>query len=183
MLNIIALIIKTIWLLIPAYTPNNFAVVFGGGMPIDFRKKFIDGKRILGDGKTIRGFVFGVMGGILCGMIQYKIEPIFNLNLFSSLSIFDAFCLIFALSFGSLSGDVFGSFIKRRAGIERGGVFPVFDQLTFLAVSLLFAYLISPHFSSLFTREVIVTGLIVTPVLHLIANIIAFKLGLKNVPW
>ncbi len=43
-------VVKTIWLLLPAYTPNNFAVLFGGGTPIDLGKKFIDGKRILGDG-------------------------------------------------------------------------------------------------------------------------------------
>jgi len=48
------LILKTIWLLLPAYTPNNFAVIFGGGTPLDFGKKFIDGRRILGGGKTVK---------------------------------------------------------------------------------------------------------------------------------
>jgi CDP-2,3-bis-(O-geranylgeranyl)-sn-glycerol synthase len=177
------LLLKTIWLLIPAYTPNNFAVIFGGGMPIDMGKKFIDGRRILGDGKTLRGFIFGVLGGIICGVIQYYVELPFSINLFSSLAISDAFILISSLSIGSLTGDVAGSFIKRRLGKERGSALPFFDQLTFLIFAYLFAYHLSPHFTTIFTVNIIIAGLIITPVLHFLANYIAFKLGLKDVPW
>ena len=72
------LVLTTIWLLIPAYTPNNFAVLVGGGRPIDFGKNFIDGKRILGNGKTVRGFIGGLAGGILCANLQYALEKLFN---------------------------------------------------------------------------------------------------------
>ncbi len=177
------ILLKTVWLLIPAYTPNNFAVIFGGGMPIDLGKNFVDGRRILGDGKTIRGFVFGVVGGILCGTIQFNIEIFFGVDLFSSLSFLDAFILISSLSLGSLVGDMVGSFIKRRIGIKRGQSFPFFDQLTFLIFAFLFAYASSPFFSHLFTLDVVVVALIITPILHLLTNYIAFKLGLKDVPW
>jgi CDP-2,3-bis-(O-geranylgeranyl)-sn-glycerol synthase len=177
------LLLKTIWLLIPAYTPNNFAVVFGGGIPIDLGKNFVDGKRILGDGKTIRGFIFGVLGGILCGTIQFNLENFLGIAFFSSLSFPDAFVLVSSLSFGSLSGDLLGSFIKRRIGIKRGQALPFFDQLTFLVVAFLFAYTFSPFFHHLFTIKVIVAAIIITPILHLLTNYIAFKLGLKDVPW
>jgi CDP-2,3-bis-(O-geranylgeranyl)-sn-glycerol synthase len=177
------LLLTTIWLLLPAYTPNNFAVIFGGGMPIDLGKKFIDGKRVLGDGKTIRGFVFGVVGGVFCGVLQYHIEAILGIRYFSGIDVNSAIFLFFLLSFGSLFGDVFGSFIKRRVGIERGKSFPVFDQLTFLLFAYIFAYAFSPYFLTLFTKNVILAGILITPALHLGVNYIAYKLGLKDVPW
>lgn len=37
--------------ILPAYIANATPVLFGGGMPVDFRRKFIDGERLLGDGK------------------------------------------------------------------------------------------------------------------------------------
>ena len=177
------LLLKTIWLLIPAYTPNNFAVVFGGGTPIDFGKNFIDGRRILGDGKTIRGFVCGVAGVIFCGILQFNLEKLFGVALFSSLAFSDALVLIASLSLGSLTGDVLGSFIKRRFGLKRGQAFPFFDQLTFLVVAFIFACFSSPFFSQLFTLDVIVVALVLTPILHLLTNYLAYKLRLKDVPW
>ncbi len=176
------LILETIWLLLPAYTPNNFAVIFGGGTPLDFGKRFIDGKRILGDGKTIRGFVGGVLGGMFIAHIQRIVERIFGVILYSSMDYLSFLQLVSLLAFGAMVGDAFGSFIKRRFGVERGKSFPVLDQLTFLIFAFLFANL-SPHFSNLFTSEVIVTGILITPLLHLFVNVIAYKLGLKDVWW
>jgi CDP-2,3-bis-(O-geranylgeranyl)-sn-glycerol synthase len=86
------------------------------------------------------------------------------------------------LAFGAMLGDIAGSFIKRRRGIERGGSLPLLDQLGFLVVALLFASL-SADFKTLFTIPVIIAGFIITPVLHLTTNYIAYKLGLKEVPW
>ena len=180
MLDILA---ATVWLLLPAYTPNNFAVVFGGGTPIDMGRKFIDGKRILGDGKTIRGFVAGVLGGLLVAHIQRFVETLAGVGLYSSLDYSSFFILAFCLAFGALTGDLIGSFVKRRVGVERGASFPVLDQLGFLIVAMGFAYLFSPDFGKLFTRSIILTGIIITPLLHLSANVIAYKLGLKDVPW
>jgi len=176
------LILKTIWLLLPAYTPNNFAVVFGGGTPIDLGKKFIDGKRILGDGKTIRGFVAGVLGGLLVAHIQLVIESILNFKIYSSLSYIQFLHLTFLLALGSMVGDSVGSFIKRRLGFERGKSFPILDQLTFLIVAYLFATL-SPAFKLLFTLDIIILSILITPILHLITNVIAYMLKLKEVPW
>ena len=180
---LIEFILKVIWLLLPSYTPNNFAVVFGGGKPIDFGKKFIDGKRILGDGKTFRGFGFGLLGGFFVANLQLIFERIFNIMLYSSLNYWSFFVLVLSLSFGSLFGDLVGSFLKRRLNIERGGPAPLLDQLDFLIFSFIFAYLISPHFKVFFTFDVILTAFIITPILHVLTNYIAYKLKLKEVPW
>ncbi|MCQ4153705.1 MAG: CDP-archaeol synthase, partial [Archaeoglobi archaeon] len=37
-------LLKVIWVLLPAYTPNNFAVILGGFKPMDFGRKFLDGR-------------------------------------------------------------------------------------------------------------------------------------------
>ena len=57
--NGLVLIGSAIWVMLPAYLPNNIAALTGGGMPVDLGKNWSDGKRILGDGKTIRGFAGG----------------------------------------------------------------------------------------------------------------------------
>ncbi len=175
-------VVKTVWLLLPAYTPNNFAVLFGGGTPIDFGKKFIDGKRILGDGKTIRGFVAGVLGGLLVAHLQLLIERLAGFRLYSKLPYDQFLQLAFLLAFGAMVGDALGSFIKRRFGVKRGKCFPVLDQLTFLLVAYAFASL-SPAFSTLFTMKILIIGIVITPVLHLVVNVIAYVLKLKEVPW
>lgn len=176
------ILIKTIWLMLPAYTPNNFAVVFGGGTPIDFGKKFFDGRRILGDGKTFRGLFFGTLGGVLTGIVQYRVENLLGFHFYSKFPLEEALTFFLLFSFGSLVGDIFGSFIKRRIGIERGGKAPILDQIDFLIFSFLFAY---PHrvFKELFGIEIIVLAFLITPILHRLTNLIAYLLKLKDVPW
>ena len=56
----IALIVA-FWLMLPAYVPNNFAAIFGGGTPLDMGRVFQDGERALGDGKTFRGTFAGTV--------------------------------------------------------------------------------------------------------------------------
>lgn len=177
----IDLILTLIWLLLPVYTPNNFAVLLGGGKPIDLGKS-IFGKRIFGDGKTIRGFVAGVVGGIFVANFQLVVEKSFNFKLFSRLSYTDFFILTFLLSFSSMLGDLFGSFVKRRTGFERGKPFPILDQLSFLIISFLISSQ-TKAFWLLFDLEKVFLAILITPFLHLFVNVLAYKLRLKDVPW
>ena len=43
---------QAFWMMFPALVTGPFAVLFGGGAPIDMGKKDSKGRRILGDGKT-----------------------------------------------------------------------------------------------------------------------------------
>ena len=176
------LIFKAIWLFMPSYTPNNFAVIAGGGKPIDFGKKFFDGRRILGDGKTFRGFVGGFFGGVITGILQYKLEELLNFQVFSSLGFDEAIYLFTLLSAGSLFGDMAGSFVKRRLGFERGKKVPVLDQLDFLVFSIILASF-HPSFFVMYSPDIILVVLIITPILHRLTNFIAYLLRLKDVPW
>jgi len=87
------------WYILPAYVANASPVILGGGRPIDGGRYWRDGRRILGDGKTWRGFIGGVAAGTLVGVIQYLITPDFYGSLGTAVK------LAFLLSFGALVGD------------------------------------------------------------------------------
>jgi len=177
MLPIIAVIIKALWLMLPAYIANPTAVLFGGGTPIDFGKNFLDGKRILGDGKTFRGFFGGAACGIIVGMLQ-RLAPQDGIFVMPSIS------AIITLSFGALLGDIVKSFFKRRFGFERGEKLPFIDQLDFVAGAWVLTYIFDPQwFAENFTFWVIITVLVLTPVLHRATNILGYHIRVKKEPW
>jgi CDP-2,3-bis-(O-geranylgeranyl)-sn-glycerol synthase len=165
-MEIIQLIIESLKFIFPAYCANAVPVIAGGGYPIDFGKKFFDGKPILGKNKTFKGFFFGLVVGIAVGLIE---------------SIFFAYPLSFGLilSLGALLGDLTGAFIKRRLGLAPGNLLPVIDQVDFIIGAILFSFFFS--FSA--RLELIIAVLIITPPIHLLTNFAAYKLGLKDNPW
>ncbi len=176
----------SLWFVFPAYVANAVPVLVGGGTPIDFGHSFVDGRRIFGDGKTIRGFAGGLVGGILLGAFEAFASGyvIFNVQRLTVLSLIQEEILqctplrAFLISGGALLGDLSGSFVKRRIGLKRGAPLPVLDQLAFLVVALL---LVSLTFQ--IPLEYAVILLIVTPLIHLTTNIISYLVGLKKVPW
>jgi CDP-2,3-bis-(O-geranylgeranyl)-sn-glycerol synthase len=190
----IDLIVTSIWLMIPAYIANPMAVVFGGGTPIDCGKNFYDGRRILGDGKTIRGLIAGTACGLVAGLIQIILAPVLTASgLFGSLDIFQSSLnaytfntihVVFLMALGALLGDSAESFIKRRINLKRGAMFPVADQLDFVVGAWILTYILaSAWFIIYFDMRIIVTVLIITPLLHITTNIIGYLLKLKKEPW
>nr|WP_268989132.1 CDP-2,3-bis-(O-geranylgeranyl)-sn-glycerol synthase [Methanosarcina barkeri] len=181
--------IKAFWLMLPAYLPNPFAAVFGGGKPIDGGRTLKDGRRIIGDGKTYRGLFSGIFFGVLAGSIQIWLSskgfeilgvemPAFGPNYT------EAFKVVLALACGSLFGDMFKSFFKRRMGMKRGAPLPLVDQLDFVIGAWVFVYLTAPEwFVSNFTPSIMIIILIATPLLHLTTNIIGYVTGIKKEPW
>ncbi len=158
MIDLTALIVKSLWYILPSYVANMSPVIFGGGKPLDMGKNFLDGKRLLGDHKTVKGFVSGILMGTLMGCLQGRSVA------------------GFLLSLGAMLGDSFGSFIKRRMGIEAGGSAPLLDQEGFLIASILLAYPVEP-----LDLGSILFLIAVTPALHKGTNVIAHRLGLKGV--
>jgi len=161
--------------LIPVYIANSAPVVLGGGAPMDFRAVLSDGRRVLGQGKTIRGFVGGVLAGTVAGGI---IAAAYQLPYFAGPS--EQFVAGFVLSLGAMVGDSFGSFAKRRMDIESGKPFWP-DTVLFLIVALV---LVFPFASAeLWQPFNIIFFLLLTVVLHPLTNALANRLGLKKVPW
>ena len=178
--------VQAIWLILPAYIANSSAVILGGGTPIDFGKKW-RGRRLLGDGKTWRGFFGGIIVGMIAGLVMNVVAP----NTFGEYPSF--IFIIFSLSCGALLGDIAESFIKRQMGKERGEKWILFDQLDFLIGAFIFSYIMSVvleklassenWFYSSFTIWHIISLLIFTPLLHYATNVIGYLLKLKKVPW
>lgn len=159
--------------IIPCYVANAAPVLLGGGQPMDLGAGFTDGRRILGDAKTIRGFVGGIASGTVAAGILALYAPI------PGFSAWQQFLAGFAVSAGALLGDALGSFIKRRMGIGPGKPFPL-DQLGFITVGLVLAY---PFASSLYSAEMAALLVVLSYLLHVITNAAANRFGLKAVPW
>jgi CDP-2,3-bis-(O-geranylgeranyl)-sn-glycerol synthase len=184
----VVIMLAGLWLFLPAMLPNSAAVVFGGGTPVDFGRTW-KGKRILGDGKTWRGFFGGGLAGVVLGLILMGISYIFDKDgLWGYTDVWTGIVVIICLSFGSLLGDMMGSFIKRRLGIERGKKAPILDQYDFL----IGAFLLTLLFNHRWVYNTYIEGwhilalvflLIITLLLHRMMNIIGYKAGLKKEPW
>jgi len=167
-MEITQLIIESLKFIFPAYCANAIPVIIGGGKPIDFGKKFFDGKPIFGQNKTYRGFFSGLAVGTVVGVVENAFFPEYPI-------VFG-----FVLSLGALFGDLAGAFVKRRLGIAPGDLLPIIDQIDFILGATLFSFLLSLQFMSL---ELILTVLIITPPIHLLTNFASYKAGLKKHPW
>lgn len=160
-------------LLAPMYVANSSALIFGGKTPLDRRLRWSDGRRILGDGKTLRGTVLGTLWGILATCVLIAFVP-------QWVGLFSANYLGYGIlvSVGAIGGDLVGSFFKRRLGLARGESAIGLDQLDFVAGALLLGSLV--FFPPL---DLLVIMLLVTPFVHFLANHLAYWLKLKTVPW
>ena len=178
---VVETVVVAIWVMLPAYIPNNVAVVAGGGRPIDNGRTLDDDKRILGDGKTWRGTAVGTAAGVAVALVLNQLHPFV-----SGVVAADPFPIAAAvsLSFGAMFGDILASFVKRRTGRDRGASFPVVDQLDFVGVALVLTAIVATGwFLETFTLSVVVAVLVLTPVLHVSTNVIAYVFGLKDEPW
>ncbi len=164
-MDLATIIITALELIFPAYCANGAPVLAGGGLPLDFGRNFIDGRRVFGKNKTFRGFFFGLTIGILVGVVE--------------MFLFDFPVLFVVLSpLGALLGDLTGAFLKRRLNIPPGGLLPIVDQVDFVVGAIVFTLPLQ-----IISWEVGVAMLLITPPIHLLTNYGAYKLKLKSNPW
>jgi len=163
--------IQIILFILPAYVANGAPVIFGGGMPLDLGKKFIDGRRIFGDNKTVRGLLTGVSSGIFIGLILSL--TVFNFN--------EYFGFAICQSVGAHIGDLFGSFVKRRFNLKPGQSAPILDQLGFLIFAFLIMFIVYGYLPLSLTEITVLV--ILTLILHPLTNLGAYILKLKSKPY
>ena len=156
-----------IYIAIPAYVANSTPVVLGGGAPIDRGREFVDGRRILGSNKTVKGFEFGLLFGSVAALAEAILFRNYLLVLAGILA-----------SLGALLGDLFGAFLKRRLDIPPGHPLPVVDQLDFILGALV---LTSPLLNV--TMGAVLILVIATVPIHLLSNAVAYMLRLKKRLW
>lgn len=196
-------ILRALWLFLPAYAANMapilaMALLPRWTWPIDAGKVWKDGRRVLGDGKTWRGFVAGAVAGALVALVQatwWRFEPYFSDFALGEAGPTGPLVLGTAFGIGAIVGDAVKSFFKRRTGRQGGAPWPPFDQLDFVVGGLGFAFLAAVALEAAgatarnwwvaeFGRwQVLVVLLVATPFLHFAVNVIGYKLRLKKVPW
>ena len=190
-MDVLTVMALGLWLFLPAYVPNSNAALIGkrwGKVKMDFGKTW-KGKRIFGDGKSWAGFIWGILTGVLLGVLQLAIAyPFDPENYFGFGPFWSNIGIMFCLSTGALLGDLCGAFTKRRLGMERGQKSPILDQYDFVVGAFLLTTLFYPDFIYANFFEGIhiwafVFILIITFVIHRGVNIIGYKLGVKNEPW
>jgi CDP-2,3-bis-(O-geranylgeranyl)-sn-glycerol synthase len=77
-----------------------------------------------------------------------------------------------------MTGDLVGSFIKRRLGMGSGTDAPGLDQLNFIVGAIVF--------SAAFTQislVMMIIMLILTPAIHRFVCMVGYALNFKKVPW
>jgi CDP-2,3-bis-(O-geranylgeranyl)-sn-glycerol synthase len=174
-------LVEALWLLLPAYAANGLApfAKYTGSHPIDGGRLW-RGRAILGKGKTWEGLFIGVLAAVLVSLIQFAAFPHlpWGLSPMPLNIVTMSLGLGIMLGLGSMAGDMIGSFIKRRINLGRGKPAPILDQDDFVLGAFVFASLIVAveiSWLALF--------LIITPVIHVTASFIGYKLGIKKDPW
>ena len=190
-------------------------VFTGGGRPIDGGKLFRDGRRILGDHKTLNGLKGPLYFGIPISFMLFLLfiilwQPIKHFVLhalgegqylfYNDLKFFQYYFIggqfpmnflvllirIILASYGAVIGDLFGSFLKRRFDIKSGAPFWIVDQLDFALIAILFITIpsfISPKVFLFPDIHIFIFLIIITPAVSIIANTVAYLVGLKSVPY
>jgi CDP-2,3-bis-(O-geranylgeranyl)-sn-glycerol synthase len=154
----------------------KFPILKNLNYPLDFGKNF-RGKRILGDHKTIRGLVFGVLMGIVTLFIEQqiysqsgylkRISPIDYKNV--NVLLFGTLC-----GLGAIIGDSVKSFFKRRVGVLPGKAWVPFDQIDYIFGGILFT-LPYIQLDFIYYPIIFVCYLIIHPVTTVIGYLIKVK--------
>jgi CDP-2,3-bis-(O-geranylgeranyl)-sn-glycerol synthase len=161
------LIIGALEFIFPAYCANAIPVLAGGGLQIDFGKKFFDGRPLFGKNKTFRGFFAGLIVGAAVGCLESVV--------------FDYHILLgFLIPLGALFGDLTGAFMKRRLDIPPGGLLPIVDQVDFIIGAIVFSL---PLSFQMLSWQLVAMMMAITVPIHLLTNFVAYKLKLKSNPW
>ncbi len=176
----LATLIFSVLFIVPAYFSNAGMVIVGGGKPLDKGKLWRDGRRILGDHKTVSGLVkgplyIGIPLSIALFLLFFILWPAIQqipiegaslgvYNLYSELFYYQYYFIggsfpigiviillrIVFCSYGAAFGDLAGSFLKRRVDIKSGAPFWIVDQLDFAVGALIFAFIPAIFFPGLY---------------------------------
>lgn len=122
------------------------------------------GKRILGDHKTIRGLVSGVIAGQLCYLI-----------IISFFSISTDWYWGGVASVAGLSGDMVKSFFKRQIGIKSGRSWFPWDQIDWIIGTLPVIW-IAVEFNLALSLTLVGAGLL----LHLLVKAIGYLMKVNQ---
>ncbi|NLG07232.1 CDP-archaeol synthase [Candidatus Peribacteria bacterium] len=167
-------IAETLFFILPAYAANMAPVLakamqLPGATPIH--------KQLFGSHKTWRGIWSGFTAALLLVWIQRTLQQYGIAEELRLLDYEHSNILLLAGMFGigAIAGDMAKSAIKRYRGMPPGQPWFPFDELDFIAGSLVFLapvyHLPAAHILAL---------IIVTPILHALVNTAAYAMGFKK---
>lgn len=179
-------ILFVIWFFLPAGLAN-VAPIFAAKLPylktltfpldgyVTFR-----GKRLLGEHKTLRGLISGILVGILIASLQvYLYTSIALVRTFVLIDYAAINPIIFGTlsALGALTGDALKSFFKRQLDRAPGRSWFPFDQVDYVIGGIVFTafYLRLSLFHYLLL-------LLIWSLLHPLATCIGYVLKLKDSP-
>ncbi|MFH1770558.1 MAG: CDP-archaeol synthase [archaeon] len=164
--------LEALYYFLPVFMAN-------GAPPLVAKLSFLNrpiNKKLFGENKTVRGFVFACIFGTLTFFIQtllYKYPGIQSISLidYSGTTLW----LGFLLSFGAISGDLIESYFKRKMRIKPGRPWIPFDQTDFVIGAFLFSFFIFiPNI------KIIITIVICSMVLTMISHYLGYLLGINK---
>lgn len=182
----LAVIIQALYFFLPAYAANAAPVLLNRfkiwetlNVPVDFNGK-IGGQSVFGSTKTVRGIIGGILAGAAVVFAQALIHSFLPQREYIYIMPYPLFSILWLgilMGLGEGLGDLLKSFVKRRLGLKSGAAAFPLDQTSYLGALLLsFLYHIPPagHIWAI---------LIISPLIPVVANIIAYKIGWKKVWW
>lgn len=180
------MIFFSLWFFAPAGFANLAAFLSGKisflnkyNYPVDCYQKF-HGKRILGNHKTVRGFIAAIITGIfICSLEVYLYNSFYSIRqlVYLNYSFINPVILGALLGFGALFGDAAKSFFKRQVDITPGTSWFPFDQIDYIIGgvlwSLLYIRLSFPDYLILF---------IVWLIMHPLSTVTGYLFKLRHRP-
>jgi len=169
--------LQCFYFMLPAYFANMAPVIVKNfskrlAIPIDF------GKNIVGNNKTYRGLIFGILFAIV---IAYFQSLLYSFDFFRDLSFIDySYWLLlgFLFGFGALFGDLVESFIKRRLNIKPGERFVPWDQIDFVLGALVFV-----GFVVVLTLKMVLIVVLISFFGHILVNHLAYYFRIRKEKW
>lgn len=179
-------IVFIIWFFLPVGLAN-MTPIFAAKLPYLKRLSFpldayitFRGKRLLGDHKTVRGLLSGILVSIATVYLQlYAFEHVPLVRILVPLNYAAINPLLFGLlsALGALGGDAVKSFFKRQLAIAPGKSWFPFDQMDYIiggiALTALYIQLTLVQYMLLF---------LIWFLLHPLATFIGYFLKLKDSP-
>ena len=165
------MIIESLYFFLPGYIANMAPILLRwipfGGKPIH--------EKLFGSHKTWRGLVVAILVGGLVFLLQ---KALYNIG-FQSWALIDYADFPGYFGFlqgaGVILGDLVKSFYKRKQGIKSGDPWWGWDQVDFVIGGLLLGFLVYVP-----PAGTVLLLMIVSPILHLLANNIGYLLKIKK---
>lgn len=173
------------WFFLPVATANMAPVIFKNQLlalakPIDGGRLF-RGQPLFGDHKTWRGLLVATLTGGVVFLLQWLLTQQFPEQL-TNWAPFDLtqgpWWFGFLFGFAAIFGDLAKSFFKRRVNIAPGKTWFPFDQIDLVVFSTFVAIVVFP-----ITATMVIAVCVITPLMHVSVNRVAFWLQLKDTPW